>query len=274
MTFEGLRRGQDMLGKFGAGAVRDRVVFSPESFENFEADWAVPARELKAGVILYLHGGSYVAGGLSYCRGFGGILADAAARNTLCAAYRLAPENPFPAALEDACAAYLRIRDKYPEDKIAIVGESAGGGLAVALACKLRESGEKAPSCVVCISPWADLSCGGATFTENADKDPCLFPDMLKKSAAAYAGDDTKNPLVSPVFADLSALCPLLIYAGGSEMLLDDARLLAENCVKFGTDAELRVTAGMWHAFVLFGTPESKAALKRICEFIDERLTA
>lgn len=270
LDLEAARKGQDLLGELGAKALRDHVVYSKEPFPQFEADWALPLEGPDSGVILYLHGGAYTAGTLAYARGFGGILAHRTRRITLCVGYRLAPEHPFPAALDDALAAYQRILETYPTQPIAIVGESAGGGLSFALALRIRERGLRAPVCIVALSPWTDLTCSNSSYQTNADVDPCLFEASLKQSAAFYAGDDLRNPLVSPVFGDVTGLAPTLIYAGSIELLLDDSVEMALRLDEAGGFSELHIVDDMWHAFVLYGTPEAKDALDRIEEFIGE----
>lgn len=270
LDIEAMRKGQDILGALGARAVRNNIVYSSEAFENFEADWALPLYNADDGIILYLHGGSYTCGTLAYARAFGGLLADTMHRITLCVGYRLAPEHPFPAALDDSVAAYMRIRKKYPSQKIALVGESAGGGLCFALAVKLKELNVPGPCCIVALSPWTDLTCSEKSFDALADIDPFLSPDSLRRSAEYYCGGDAKNPLASPVFADLTGLPPALVYVGTLELLLDDSVNIAERYGRCGSLCELHIVDDMWHAYCLFGIPEAKDALRRIDEFICE----
>lgn len=274
MDIEGARKGQDAIGELGARVLKDRVVYTPEPFDNFEAEWAYPLDGPAQGVILYLHGGAYTAGCLPYARGFGGVLADSTRRNTLCVGYRLAPEYPFPAALDDAVEAYLRIQEKYASQPIALVGESAGGGLCFALALRLKELGVEMPFCVVALSPWTDLTCTAESYKRLADEDPSLFEDSLKQSAAYYSGGDTENPLISPLFGDLSGLPGCLIFAGDKELLVDDSVHMAAALEEAGVPCELHVVEDMWHAYVLYGIPEAREALRRINVFLEERLSA
>ena len=267
---EASRKTQDALAKLGARALREKVVYSKEEFSDFEAEWALPLEQAEPGVILYLHGGSYTAGTLAYAKSFGGILADNTRRPTLCAAYRLAPEYPFPAALDDAVSAYIRMLDKYPSQKVFIIGESAGGGLSYALALKIKELCLEKPGGIVAISPWTDLTLSSNSCTENADYDyPSI--DLVRESAQLYSEGDLKNPLISPAFADLSGLPPSLIYAGQKELIVDDSIAMAARLESYGSPCEFHIVEDMWHAFVLFGIPESKEALKRIKEFIGEQ---
>ncbi|MEG1560501.1 MAG: alpha/beta hydrolase [Clostridia bacterium] len=270
LDIEADRRGQDRLGELGTKAMEDKVSFLPASFPLFEAEWAIPLDPKPDSCILYLHGGGYTAGSLVYARAFGSTLADAMERKTLCIGYRLAPENPFPAALDDALTAYKYILETYSPDKISLVGESAGGGLCFCLALHIKKQGLPLPACIVALSPWTDLTLSGESYKRNADDDPSLFEDTLREYAGLYAGTDLKNPLVSPLFGDLFNMPRSLIYVGTHEILEDDSREMAKNLNSYGADCELHVVDGMWHVFVLFGIPEAKEALSRIRGFIDE----
>lgn len=274
LDIEGARRGQDALGELGSRALRGRVIYSAEEFENFDAEWAYPLSGPAGGILLYLHGGSYTAGCLPYAKGFGGVLADATRRNTLCVGYRLAPEDPFPAAVDDAAEAYLRMREMYPSQPIALVGESAGGGLCFALALRLKEMGVDMPAGIVALSPWVDLTCTAESYKTLVETDPLLFEGSLKQSALLYGGGDDKNPLVSPLFGDLAGLPDTLIFAGSDELLMDDSVHMAEALRQAGGTCELHVEEGMWHAYVLYGMPESKKAIKRIGHFLEECMAA
>jgi acetyl esterase/lipase len=171
--------------------------------------------------------------------------------------------------------AYLRLQNQWPDRKIALVGESAGGGLCFALTCKLRELGLDLPSCIVAMSPWTDLTCTSSTFVMESDLDPCLSADMLRQSARVYAGENSvTSPLISPEFANLSGFPPVLLFAGGSEMLLDDSRNIAARLSKFHIPCELHIADDMWHAYVVFPTPESKKAHELIANFLTLHLEA
>lgn len=274
LDIERARRGQDALGQIGARVLRDKVVYMPEIFDNFEAEWAYPLNGPEKSVILYLHGGAYTAGYLPYAKGFGGVLANTTRRNTLCIGYRLAPEHPFPAAVDDAVEAYLRIQEMFASQPIAIVGESAGGGLSFALTLRLKEMGVEMPFCVVALSPWTDLTCSAESYKTLADVDPSLFEDTLKQSAEYYSSGDYENPLVSPLYGDLSNMPDSLIFVGNNEILLDDSVHMAKALEDAGSKCELHIEDEMWHAYVLYGMPESKKALRRINKFMSERLNA
>lgn len=270
---EGDRKGQDKLGELGARSLADKVRFEPAEGLETEGDWAVPACEAaERQVILYLHGGGYTAGTLAYAHGFGSLLAAETGRRTLCIGYRLAPEHPFPAALEDAFAAYrYLLRQGYSPKNISFVGESAGGGLCYCLALKLKQEALRQPACIVALSPWVDLAMRGSSYLNNIERDPSLFADALRGYAKMYGGGDLENPLVSPVYGDLRGLAPSLILAGGDELLLDDARTMCERLSISGCESELHVEPEMWHVYALFGTPEARQAIKRICSFLGER---
>lgn len=271
MDIEDERRAQDALGALGSRALKGKVEYLPELFVNFNAEWAKPlCGEFEPGAVLYLHGGSYTAGGLDYAKGFGGVLAETINRDTLCVDYRKAPEHAFPAALDDAEEAYMRVLESHEPEKVAIVGESAGGGLSFALALRIKEKGLPKPGCVVAMSPWTDLTCSLPSHETLADIDPSLFTEALKYSAQLYGGEDLKNPLVSPLYGDVAGLPPCLIFAGSHEVLLDDSLYMAKKLRDADVPFELHVAEGMWHAYVLYGVPESKRALTRIDEFIDE----
>ncbi len=271
MDLKSSRKLQDALGAIGATALAGSVSFEDEPFENFDAAWAVPKTCAPGKAALYLHGGAYTAGCLAYAKGFGGVLAEETGLRVLCAGYRLAPEDPFPAALEDALCAYRRMLSKYPPEKILLAGESAGGGLCYALCLRLKALNLPQPAGVAALSPWADLTLRTAR-PEDQSADPALSREGLADSAALYAGENRFDPEVSPVFGDLRGLPPSLIFAGSGEVLLGDAVEMAERLREQGCRCELHVEEGMWHAYVLYPLPESKAALRRIAGFAEEIL--
>lgn len=266
-SVETARRMQDKVGNLGAKAMTGRVEYVSVQ-APFTADWAVPLEPAEDHALLYLHGGGYVAGGLAYSRGFGGILANRTQRRTLCTAYRLAPEHPFPAALDDAVAAYRYLCERYDPARIAVVGESAGGGLCFALSLRARELGLPLPGCIVAISPWTDLTLSQKSITENAELDPSLSLNMLSLYADMYAPANRADPLASPLFGDFNGFPPSMIFAGSHEILEDDARMLAKRLQEQGCDCTLHIEEGAWHAYVLYGIYEARQALERIHAFI------
>ncbi|MBC8533070.1 alpha/beta hydrolase [Clostridiales bacterium NSJ-40] len=260
---------QDKIGDMGARVLSAKLESAPVAFPNFEAEMITPHGHPEKGVILYLHGGGYTAGSLKYAHGFGSVLANRTNLCVLCAAYRLAPENPYPAALEDAYAAYRYLLEHgYPESEIFFVGESAGGGLIFCLAQYLKSRGEALPAKIVGISPWADLRMVSESCTENEKTDPVLTKEQLSHYAALYAGEKLTDPCVSPVCGDFTGFPPALLFAGGDEILLDDSILLKSKYEEAGASCELVIEEGLWHVYVLFAVPEAQAALEKIDQFL------
>ncbi len=269
------RIGQDALGKISAGVLKTVVNYRDISFESFSACFATPIECTTADthVILYLHGGGYTAGELDYARGFGGVLAASTHINTFCVAYRLAPEYKYPAAVDDAMQAYRYLLDLgYAPEHIAFAGESAGGGLAFCLALRCRDEGMPLPCCIVGISPWTDLTLSGGSYSNNVRRDPSLIRESLAYYALVYAAGKETLPYVSPLYGEVFNLPPVLLFAGGSEILLDDSRSLYRKLQDAGCDAKLHIEPHMWHVYPLYGLPESKRAVKMMAEFITERL--
>jgi acetyl esterase/lipase len=258
-----LRKLQDALGTLGTKTLAGEVAYRDVDGFPFQAAWAEPPAPASDGVILYLHGGSYTAGSLAYAKSFGGVLADKTGYRVLCLGYRLAPEHPYPAALEDALAAYEYLLSLCPPEKITLVGESAGGGLCYCLCLELKALGLSQPARIVALSPWTDLTMSALPDEETA-RDPILSTDRLAHSAHMYAGANLAEPTVSPLFGDLTGLPPSLIIAGTDEILLPDSTRMAERLQAHGCACELRVEPDMWHVYPLYPIPEAKEALERI----------
>ena len=225
--------------------------------------------------ILYFFGGGYMLGTPATRRKTAGHLALAAGARVLVPNYRLAPEHPFPAAVEDAVRAYQWLLDQGREPaEIFLAGDSAGGGLAVATAIALRD--RHLPMCggIVAISPWADLTCSGESMTSRAAVDIEITRAGLLEMAGTYLnGADPAQPLASPVLADLTGLPPLLCLVGGDEVLLDDSVRLVRNAAIAGIDATLSITAGMQHVFPIWAGafPEADAAIHLIGDWVRAR---
>jgi acetyl esterase/lipase len=236
------------------------------------AEWIIPSGAVDGRAILYLHGGAYCLGSIHSHRFLGGYVARAAQGRVLLLDYRLAPEHPFPAAVDDASAAYRwLLAEGYQPDDVTIMGDSAGGGLALAALLALRDVGERLPGTAVCISPWTDLAGTGDSMTRNRHLDVLLTPEVLARYAVWYAnGRDLTHPLISPHYASLARLPRLLIQVGEREILLDDATRLAARTQADGVDVTLEVWPDMvhvWHALAAL-IPESRQAIGRIGEFI------
>lgn len=266
---ESARKIQDRIGALGAKALASKVRFFPQHRGVYEADYAMPHQPSRKAVIFYLHGGGYTAGTLDYARGFGGVLAELTHIPTLCVAYRLAPEFPYPAALDDAMAAYRELVRTHPDRRILLMGESAGGGLCYCLLQRVRDEGLPMPVCVVAMSPWTDLTLSFPSHEKNEKEDPTLSTPMLDLYARLYAGDHRAAPLVSPVFGDLRNMPDSLIFVGSSEILEDDSRELARRLSEQGNKVTLHIEDGGWHVYVMYATYESKQALDKIAAFAE-----
>lgn len=269
-SLEQARRGQDALGRLGTRAMEGSVHFHELRFSDFDAAWAIPLKGRVRRAILYLHGGAYTAGGLPYAKVFGGHLAEVTGRAVLCVGYRLAPEHPFPAALDDALEAYKEMLTRYAPSEIAFVGESAGGGLCYALCLHVKQLRLPLPGQIIAISPWTDLLME-RDVSAQAELDPLLDHTNLLSNAVYYSGGEARdNPLISPLFGDLRGLPPSLIIVGGHEMLLDDSRLMQEALERAGCECQLHVEEGLWHVYVLYGVPEAKEAVRMIAQRLEE----
>lgn len=259
-----------------AAPLPEGVDFDPVDAGGVPAEWTRGASASDDRVVLYFHGGGYVMGSVATHRGLTAGISRAAGARVLSVDYRLAPEHPYPAAVEDGVAAYRFLREQgVAPGQLAVAGDSAGGGLTVATLLALREAGEPLPACGVCISPWVDLTQGGESMETKADEDPLVGREVLQQMADAYVADgDPRAPTASPCFADLAGLPPLLIQVGTAETLLDDARSLADRAKTSGVDVVLEEWDQMihvWHAFALL-LPEAKQAIDRIGEYLKEKL--
>jgi epsilon-lactone hydrolase len=239
------------------------------------AEWLEPPAARDGAAIVYLHGGGYVIGSPRSHRHLAAAIARSARAATLLPDYRLAPEHPFPAAVDDAVAAYCWLLDRgHAPARTVLAGDSAGGGLTVATLLALRERGLPLAAAGVCISPWIDLTGGGASYGTKAASDPIVTRDGVMEMARAYVGQhDARAPLVSPLFADLTGLPPLLIQVGSEEVLLDDAVALAQRAEAAGVEVALETWPDMihvWHWFLPM-LDEAQAAIDRIGDFIRVR---
>jgi len=221
--------------------------------------------------VLYLHGGAYVSGTPNFYRHFTWRIANATKARIWTLQYRLAPEHPFPAALEDAVSAYLWLAREIGSRRLWVMGDSAGAGLSLCLLLKLRDLGEPLPDAAVAMSPWTDLALSGVSLLKNAAADPMLNVSDLPELARSYlAGADPRNPYVSPLYGDPSGLPPVLIQVGSDEILRDDAERMAEKLRQANPRSRLEIWPRMPHAFQLFvpALPESHRAIAQIGDFI------
>jgi len=240
------------------------------------SEWISTPEAVESRVILYLHGGGYTLGSITTHRPLISWISRAARAKALAIDYRLAPENPFPAAVEDSTAAYRWLLSVGVDPaRLVIAGDSAGGGLTVATLIALRDAGEPLPAAGVCISPWVDMEVVGESMRTKADVDPIVQRDGIVQMAKAYLGDaDPRTPLASPIHADLKGLPPLLIQVGTAETLLDDATRLAERGKSAGVEVVLEPWEDMIHVWHSFATilPEAQQAIKRIGESVQKRM--
>ena len=257
----------------------DPLATVPEdvTWSDFDAG-GVPARHVAApGVrddrgVLYFHGGGYVAGNLDSHTELMGSIARACRAPVLGIDYRLAPEHPYPAAVDDAVASYERLLGNgIAPARVVIGGDSAGGGLTLACLLALRSAGTPLPAGAILVSPWTDLSGSGASMQGRLAADPMLSGDLLGPMAAAYAGEaELTDPGVSPLFGDLAGLPPLLVQVGDDEVLLDDSTRLAQRAETVGVSVQLHVFEGAFHVFQMFpALPESREALAEMGRFFD-----
>ena len=255
------------------------VVVEQADLGSLHAEWHVPqglygAPDMQR-TILYFHGGGYVMGSPLSHRHLTGRLALAAKARILSVGYALAPEHPFPAAVNDGLKAYRWLLDRgHAPQRIAIAGDSAGGGLTVATLLAARDAGLPLPAAASLISPWSDLTCATGTYDTRAEADPMITPAGIREFAATYlAGADARHPLASPNFADLAGMPPMLVQVGDDEVLLDDSRNLAAQAKAVGVDVILEVAPEMihvWHAFYQM-LPQGEQALVAMGNYLSSR---
>ena len=225
--------------------------------------------------VLYLHGGGYVIGSAALYRDFTWRIGRAARASVLFVDYRLAPEHPFPVAIEDAVTAYRWLADQFDPRRIAFVGDSAGGGLALAALLKLRDEGHTLPAAAVALSPWTDLALTGPSLHANATADPVLETSRVIKYSHDYlARADPRHPYASPLYGDASGLPPVLIQVGSEEMLRDDSMRMADKLKAAGCEAEIDVCPRLPHGWQLYARilPEGRQAIERIGAFLERRI--
>jgi len=267
-TVEQRRAGMERISE----RVAKDVDCTPVEAGGVSAEWIVPPGVIGDRVILYLHWGGYVMGSINSHRAMIARIARASNARALALDYRLGPEHPFPAAVEDVVTAYRwLLAHAYSPGRIIIAGDSAGGGLTLAALLAIRDMGEPLPAAAVPISPWTDLEGTGASATTKAARDPMVQMESLNSSAKAYLGEqDAKNPLASPLHGDFRGLPPMLIQVGEAEILLDDATRVAERAKAAGVEVELEVWDEMVHVWHVFAKllPEGQQAIDKIGKFV------
>jgi epsilon-lactone hydrolase len=247
------------------------------SVSGIPAEWvSVPGAQPER-VLLYLHGGGYYMGSCNTHRDLAARLSQVTGARVLLLDYRLAPEHPFPAAVEDATAAFRwLLKEGIDPQHIAVGGDSAGGGLTLATLQSLRDTGEQMPGAAVFLSGWLDATCSGESINTHADVDIMVTLEGLKEGREWYIGHTDPPPvLASPLQGDLRGLPPMIIHVGSDEILRDDSVRLAKQAQDVGVEARLEIWDGMWHVFqqaAVLNVPESQAALDQIGEFVRKHI--
>ena len=248
----------------------DDVRFEPVDAGGVPGEWVTAPDARTDAALLYLHGGGYAIGSIATHRLLASSISRAAGLRVLLIDYRLAPEHPHPAAVEDATAAYRWLLGQGIDPAtVAVAGDSAGGGLTMATLVALRDAGDPMPACAVPMSPWVDLTQSGESYATRADLDPMCTETGLKEMADWYlAGQDPTTPTASPLHADLSGLPPLLVQVGDHEVLLDDAVRLVERARQAGVDATCHIGEGCFHVYQAFPVPEAEEAIASLAAFV------
>jgi acetyl esterase/lipase len=265
-----------MEGWVGSFPLPDGVTAEAVDAGGVPAEWVKASGARDDTVFLYLHGGGYALGSLATGRHLAAAFSRAAGTRILSLDYRLAPEHPFPAAVDDGVAGFRwLVEGGTPPEKILIGGDSAGGGLTVATLVALRDAGDPMPAGGICISPWVDLTCSADSYRTKAEEDPVIVHEDIQWLASLYLdGRDPKTPLASPLFANLEGLPPLLIQVGSEELLLDDAVGLDRRAREAGVDSTLEVWEDMihvWHVFFQM-LKEGREGIARVGEYFRSRI--
>ncbi|MFO7965323.1 MAG: alpha/beta hydrolase [Desulfobacterales bacterium] len=248
------------------------VSFAPQAIGGVRGAWITPEAAEKNAAVLYFHGGGYCMGSINTHREMASRIAAASKTRVFIIAYRLAPEDPFPAALKDAETVYRgMLKNGRSPEKMVVAGDSAGGGLAVALLLRLKACKLPLPAAAVCISPWLDLTLSGDSMKKKRHLDHVVRHELISKMARAYLnGEDPSNPLASPLFGNLENLPPMLIQVGTAEVLMDDSVRLAHKATAAGVDVTLETWEDMvhvWHTFAEI-LPEAGEAIDAIGSYV------
>ena len=265
------RRSQEVLGRLAAPMVG--MEYTEFALRNMACAWTrLRAPHGRRHAILYCHGGGYTSGNLGYARVLASKLAHVTGYDVLSFEYRLAPEHPYPAAVEDALQAWDHLMLLgYGAQDIILAGDSAGGNLALVLCLRLRGAGRRLPGGLVLFSPWTDMTMSGPSYGERAAIDPMLTANYIDAVRRVYApGEDFSHPELSPLFGDLSGFPRTLVQVGDHEILFSDAQRLAEALRRQNVPARLEVSEEMWHVFQMFPSKKAAAALQSVARFLLE----
>ncbi len=266
------RRSQEVLGRLTAPMAG--MDYEEFALSGMRAAWTrLKAPHGSRRAILYCHGGGYTSGNLGYSRVLASKLAHATGFDVLSFEYRLAPEFPYPAAVEDALRAWDHLMLLgYGARDIILAGDSAGGNLALVLCGRLKSAGRRLPGALILMSPWTDMTMSGASYAERAEIDPMLTPAYIEAVRLAYAaGRDYRSGDLSPLFADLEGYPPTLIQVGDHEILYSDSEALFQAMKRANVPCRLQVSEGMWHVFQMFPTRKAAAAMENIARFLLEQ---
>ena len=292
-----VRRVQESVGKLMAVSYKDAVSVEYVKVGEMNCAMLTPREELSGGVILYIHGGGYCCGNLDYALGFASMLCAKCGMRVFTYEYRLAPEHPYPAALDDTMDAYGHLLSSgYEPSRIMLCGESSGGGLCYSLCQKLRDKGRTMPAGIIAISPWTDLSLSNESYSLHAKIDPSMTVDRLKYFADAYAyggsygrngklypnrNEDSADDLLnkrearlSPLFDSQEKMPESLIFVGGDEIMYDDAVLMHERLLSAGARSEIVIGHDLWHGYILYDLPERRGDFDKISKFIRRLIPA
>lgn len=263
------RQSQDAIGSLLGNS--KTVSYREVEIEGIYGEWVgVNRAHMKKYVVLHCHGGGYSTGSCLYARTLTSKLAESTSMDVLCFDYRLAPENPYPAAIEDAMKAwnYLMLLG-YGARDVRLTGDSAGGNLALALSLKLKEQRRLLPRGLVLMSPWTDLTSSGESFESKSALDPVLNRPYIDRMVSAYAAEqDLKNPMVSPLFGNFEGFPPTYIQVGENEILLSDAVRLHQVFVDANVPVKMDIYPGMWHVFQMSPVKAAREAMNKNAEFI------
>ena len=285
-----VRKTQDSIGRLVTGSYKSQVKINRLKVGNINCALLTPKEDLSGGIILYLHGGGYVGGNLDYAVGFGSMLAAKCKIPVLAVEYRLAPEHPYPAALDDAMDAYgYLLSSGYEPSKIVLSGESAGAGLCYALCQKLRDKGRTMPAGIIAISPWTDLTMSSDSHELHRKADPSLTRERLEYFADCYVygarsengriypntnpnreedNEIKRSPRISPLFDTKEKMPESLIFVGGDEILYDDAVLMHRGLLDAGCKSEIVIAPELWHGYLLYDLPERTGDFDKIQKFL------